>query len=233
MIGRRLLCLAAVLAPLTARAQSGDAKFTAWLAGVRAEAQRAGVDAGTLDQAFAGLEQVPRVLELARHQPEFKMSFDEYMRLVVSDERIARGRALFTENRALLSRFADPRPEESPLLPEITEKFGEDAVLLMVIQYSRSLKGFRDLVASDDRFAPKGEPVGGALLVKDEAEQAAKRVLDATDTAAPMQDAVESRSADVRTSWQALLAVQSAADAGWQVHTLAPPAASSVTCFMP
>ena len=36
-------------------------------------------------------------------------------------------------------------------------------------------------------------------------EQAAKRVLDATDTAGPMQDAVESRSADVRTSWQALL----------------------------
>ena len=108
MIGRRLLCLAAVLAPLRARAQSSDAKFTAWLAGVRAEAQRAGVDAGTLDQAFAGLEQVPRVLELARHQPEFKMSFDEYMRLVVSDERVARGRALFAENRALLARFADP-----------------------------------------------------------------------------------------------------------------------------
>ena len=58
---------------------------------------------------------------------------------------------------------------------ELRRKFGEDAVLLMVIQYSRSLKGFRDLVASDDRFAPKGEPVGGALLVKDEAEQAAKR----------------------------------------------------------
>ena len=70
----------------------------------------------------------------------------------------------------------DPTIDElEALLPEITEKFGEDAVLLMVIQYSRSLKGFRDLVASDDRFAPKGEPVGGALLVKDEAEQAAKR----------------------------------------------------------
>jgi hypothetical protein len=70
----------------------------------------------------------------------------------------------------------DPTIDElKALLPEITEKFGEDAVLLMVIQYSRSLKGFRDLVASDDRFVPKGEPVGGALLVKDEAEQAAKR----------------------------------------------------------
>ena len=36
-------------------------------------------------------------------------------------------------------------------------------------------------------------------------EQAARRVLDATDTASPLQDAVESRSAEVRTSWQALL----------------------------
>jgi len=44
-------------------------------------------------------------------------------------------------------------------------------------------------------------------------EQAAKRVLDATDTAGPMQDAVESRSADVRTSWQALLDKDAAGDA--------------------
>lgn len=61
------------------------------------------------------------------------------------------------------------------LLPEVIEKFGLVAVQLMVIQYSRSLKGFRELVASDDRFAVRSEPVGGVLLVKDEAEQAAKR----------------------------------------------------------
>lgn len=36
-------------------------------------------------------------------------------------------------------------------------------------------------------------------------EQAAKRVLDATDAAGPLQDAVESRSAELRMSWQALL----------------------------
>jgi len=47
-------------------------------------------------------------------------------------------------------------------------------------------------------------------------EQAAKRVLDATDTAGPMQDAVESRSADVRTSWQALLDNQAAGEADWR-----------------
>jgi chemotaxis protein CheZ len=36
-------------------------------------------------------------------------------------------------------------------------------------------------------------------------EQAAKRVLDATDAAGPLQDAVESRSEELRTAWQALL----------------------------
>jgi len=37
----------------------------------------------------------------------------------------------------------DPTLEElQALLPEVTEKFGLDAVKLMVVQYSRSLKGF-------------------------------------------------------------------------------------------
>jgi hypothetical protein len=70
----------------------------------------------------------------------------------------------------------DPTIEQlNELLPEIIEKFGLVAVQLMVIQYSRSLKGFRQLVATDERFAAKGEPVFGVLLTKDEAEQAAKR----------------------------------------------------------
>jgi len=46
-------------------------------------------------------------------------------------------------------------------------------------------------------------------------EQAAKRVLDATDAASPLQDAVESRSAELRTSWQALLDTN-AGEADWR-----------------
>lgn len=46
-------------------------------------------------------------------------------------------------------------------------------------------------------------------------EQAAKRVLDATDTAGPLQDAMESRSAELRTSWQALLDSDNG-EAGWR-----------------
>jgi membrane-bound lytic murein transglycosylase B len=108
MISRRLLCTALALSPATALAQSGDPKFDAFLRTIRAEALKAGVDAGTLDMALAKVHEVPRVMELARNQPEFKMTFDRYLELVVSDERVKNGRARLAENRALVSRFAGP-----------------------------------------------------------------------------------------------------------------------------
>ena len=109
MIGRRTFCTAISLAPAgKALAQSQDGRFAAWLAGLRTEAARAGVDAGTLDTALGSVQQIPRVLELAHNQPEFKMSFDEYLSVVVSGERVQRGRALLPENRSLIDRFAAP-----------------------------------------------------------------------------------------------------------------------------
>ena len=96
------------LGPASAFAQPSDAKFATWLQGVRAEALRAGVAEGTLDAALNGIEQIPRVLELARNQPEFKMTFERYMELVVSNERVSRGRTLLAENRVSIDRFAVP-----------------------------------------------------------------------------------------------------------------------------
>lgn len=89
-------------------AQTADGKFAAWLRGLRAEAARAGVDQATLDAALEGIEEIPRVLELARNQPEFKMTFGRYLEVVVSPERVSRGRALFAENRNAIERFAAP-----------------------------------------------------------------------------------------------------------------------------
>ncbi len=43
-------------------------------------------------------------------------------------------------------------------------------------------------------------------------ERAAKRVLDATDAASPLQDAIETRSAELTSAWQALLAQDGEAD---------------------
>lgn len=70
----------------------------------------------------------------------------------------------------------NPTLEElNALLPAAIEKFGLDAVRLMVIQYSRSLKGFRQLVANDERFTPLTTAPTVTVIEKDEAEQAAKR----------------------------------------------------------
>ncbi|MFO1083854.1 MAG: lytic murein transglycosylase [Reyranellaceae bacterium] len=112
MITRRWLCAAALL-PLpalvpSALAQSPDARFSAFLQGIRAEALKAGVDSGTLDQALGSARELPVVMEQARNQPEFKMTFERYLEIVVSDERVKRGRVLLRENRALIDRFAVP-----------------------------------------------------------------------------------------------------------------------------
>lgn len=70
----------------------------------------------------------------------------------------------------------DPTLEQlNEVLPEAIETFGLDAVRLMTVQYVRSLAGFRQLAATDDRFSiPEPAPVA-ALREIDEAAQAAKR----------------------------------------------------------
>lgn len=105
---RRYLCTMTALWPLPLLAQSGDPKFDAFLRGLRADALKGGVDAGTLDMALAKVQEIPRVMELARNQPEFKMTFDRYLEIVVSDKRVRDGRARLAENRALVDRFAVP-----------------------------------------------------------------------------------------------------------------------------
>jgi len=108
MISRRLLCAAAAVAPWTAFAQTRDPRFAAWLAGVQAEAIRACVDQGTAQAALGSVELLPEIMDLARNQPEFKMTWNDYRELVVSAERVKRGRGLLAENRALVDRFAAP-----------------------------------------------------------------------------------------------------------------------------
>jgi membrane-bound lytic murein transglycosylase B len=114
MITRRSLTItrrglwAATLLPVPAFAQSSDARFSAFLQGLRAEALKAGVDAGTLEQALGSAREIPEVMEQARNQPEFKMTFERYLEIVVSNERVQRGRALLRENRAMIDRYAAP-----------------------------------------------------------------------------------------------------------------------------
>lgn len=78
--------------------------YATWLADLRAEAERRGFSASTIEQAFAAIgEPVPRVIELDRSQPEFVQTFTRYMSLRMSDARIARGQRLLAEHRELFN----------------------------------------------------------------------------------------------------------------------------------
>jgi len=73
----------------------------------------------------------------------------------------------------------DPSLDDlNAVLPEAIEKFGEEMVKLMVVQYSLSLAGFKKLIQSDEKWAlPVSPSALTSVRVADEAEQAAKRAL--------------------------------------------------------
>ena len=82
------------------------ADFDAWLTKLRAEALSKGIAAATLDHALAGIQPIPRVIELDRRQPEFTLTFAQYMKRVVNQRRIDKGRALLVTHQALLAEVS-------------------------------------------------------------------------------------------------------------------------------
>jgi len=80
--------------------------FQAWLGDLRKEALARDISAATLDAALSNVAPIPRVIELDRRQPEFTLSFDEYLTRVVPEQRIRLGRRLLAENGRLLDSIA-------------------------------------------------------------------------------------------------------------------------------
>ncbi|MCW3473820.1 lytic murein transglycosylase [Limobrevibacterium gyesilva] len=116
MLNRRTLLAAAsavvtapafAAPPTAAKPAAGTDSFAAFVAGVKADARRLGIRQATLDRAFAGVKVNQKVIELDRRQPEFTMTWDQYRSRIVSDARIARGRELYAQHRALLARVTE------------------------------------------------------------------------------------------------------------------------------
>jgi lytic murein transglycosylase len=107
MIARPLACSLLLLAALSpARAAPCGGDFNAFLAAVAREAQAQGVARATIQQAFAGVAQDPKVLAFDRRQRgTFRKSFEDYARTRVTAPRIARGRQMLARHAALLSRI--------------------------------------------------------------------------------------------------------------------------------
>lgn len=81
-------------------------EFDVWLTKLRTEAVSKGISAATLDSALTGIAPIPRVIELDRRQPEFTLTFAQYMQRVVNQRRIDKGRALLIEHKALLAEVS-------------------------------------------------------------------------------------------------------------------------------
>jgi membrane-bound lytic murein transglycosylase B len=95
----------AAATPETKAAVADDGGFTGFLAGVRTEALEKGIRPQTLDAALAGVTHIDRVIELDRKQPEFTLSFNEYLGRIVSPARVEEGRRKLAENKALLTEI--------------------------------------------------------------------------------------------------------------------------------
>jgi membrane-bound lytic murein transglycosylase B len=80
--------------------------FADWLEAFAAEARQSGISQPTLDASLANVEQIPDVIELDRRQPEQPGDFCGYLDGRLTQTRIARGRSLLREHRALLNRVS-------------------------------------------------------------------------------------------------------------------------------
>ena len=116
MVTSRVFCRSSVLAALLSvlalgrPASAAEQPFSDWLATLRQEALGRGISAATVQSTLHDIQPIPRVIELDRKQPEFTLTFQDYLAKVVNDNRVQQGRRLLQENQDLLQsvgrRFA-------------------------------------------------------------------------------------------------------------------------------
>ena len=86
-------------------AHSQEADLAAWIANLRVDAVSKGISGATVDQAFHNFTPLKRVVELDRRQPEFTLTFTQYLNRVVPQRRVQKGRQKLAENKQLLTQI--------------------------------------------------------------------------------------------------------------------------------
>ncbi|MEM9813066.1 MAG: lytic murein transglycosylase [Pseudomonadota bacterium] len=80
-----------------------NGSYDAWIAAFRTRATAQGIAPATLDTAFEGTGYLPGVVARDRNQTESRLTLEDYLSIVASDERVARGRAAASTYREVLS----------------------------------------------------------------------------------------------------------------------------------
>ncbi|WP_371170785.1 lytic murein transglycosylase [Aliiroseovarius sp. 2305UL8-7] len=82
-----------------------NAAFDSWVAGAKARAKARGISSSTINRAFRNVGYLPGVVERDRNQTEFVRSFEDYLAIAASDDRIEKGRAMLRKHAGLLSQL--------------------------------------------------------------------------------------------------------------------------------
>ena len=102
-------------------------EFNTWLDTLKIEARSKGISQSTIESSLSGIKPIPRVIELDRKQPEFTLTFEEYLGRVVSDRRIRIGKAKLVQHKKLLAEISikyDVQPRYIVALWGIETDFG-------------------------------------------------------------------------------------------------------------
>src|SRR6056300_774264 len=90
----------------SAFANASEQNFEKWLAEFRIEARSKGISDQIFDAALAKAVPIKRVIELDRRQPEFTMTFDEYLNKIVSNTRAKKAAQKLVEHDEILTKIA-------------------------------------------------------------------------------------------------------------------------------
>jgi membrane-bound lytic murein transglycosylase B len=122
-IARSVTLIAALLALGAAcclpQPASAAQTFAHWVERFWPVARAAGIKRETYDRAFKGMTPDPKVIEAANFQPEYKKPIGEYVDRVVSEKRIATGKQMLEQNKALLDA--------------LEKRYGVDRTILIAI----------------------------------------------------------------------------------------------------
>ncbi len=132
MIPRIAIIFALCLFPVAAHA----ADFQTWLTNFRVEARAAGISEPTIQAALTNIKPLPKVIELDKKQPEKKMTFAQYRKNVVNQQRIDKGRQLIAQHRTELQwveKTYGVAPQYVVALWGIETSFGSNTGGFMVI----------------------------------------------------------------------------------------------------
>ena len=141
----------AMTPPPTIETGGQAAAFDAWLTSFKPKAVAAGVPQAVVDRELNGLTPNPRVIALDGRQPEFSKPVGDYIKGVISDDRVALGRA---------------KREQLAFLPSIEQRYGVPRDILLAVWAMESafgkIQGDFDVVRSMASLAADGRRRGWA-----------------------------------------------------------------------